>query len=135
MALLWKMICNLGDPMSLCHPVLASTAGYASLQACVAEYMIFTVHACLLICAFTCISMCIHMYYHSQQVTPLCRRVTLHTHMWVYRYMHSHTYQCDITCIHSRLRLSINLCVYVCACVRVCVCVCACVCDICMMCV
>ena len=45
-ALLWKIICNLGDPMSLCHPVLRghTHVGACTLVECGWVYIIFTGH-------------------------------------------------------------------------------------------
>ena len=54
MALLWKMICNLGDPMSLRHPVCLCI--YFPMELCVCVYV--CVHVCVCVCVRVCACVC-----------------------------------------------------------------------------
>jgi len=113
MALLWKMICNLGDPMSLRHPVTKIRVKYTctlmmcnmhmystyvyrdSVSTCVNWLQIHMIRA-VLTCAYkslVCILAHTYMHTRTRTFTHTRARVRTHTHIHV----HTHTHICRLT--------------------------------------
>ena len=60
-ALLWKMICNLGDPMNLRHPVEPDRLNILTIGLSNRESSSYTC-LCVCICVCMCVFMCIYTY-------------------------------------------------------------------------
>ena len=76
MALLWKMICNLGDPMSLRHPVInfLRKAGYRT------DFQVKYMYVNIYVCIYIYIYICTYLY--------MC----VYIHIYIYMYICTHIY-------------------------------------------
>jgi len=101
-ALLWKMICNLGDPMSLRHPVVkvrARASAFCCHLPLSSVIMIYT-HICVSVCVYIFLCVCVYV------CVCVC--------VWL----------CICICICVCLYLCVFVFIYVCVCLCACVCVC-----------
>jgi len=79
------MICNLGDPMSLRHPVFISPASVFTYT-----YMYIYIHIHIYVHIYTCIHIyaCIHMHIY----TYIYKRIYTHIYTHICLYTHTNTY-------------------------------------------
>jgi len=123
---LWKMICNLGDPMSLRHPGGGWICGFWC------EY----IYICRCICVYWNTHTCIYDIYYSQfflQKRPdifilvwifmyICIDIHEYWHLYLYNYLWEYAYvymnMCTYIYIHIHIYIYIYIYVYICTCVH-----------------
>ena len=138
MALLWKMICNLGDPMSLGHPVGVSPTldppvpPSSPIYICICVRVCWVLHVCVCVCV--CVGVVVYIYtymflrdnrlngnfkfiVHQVEDPQFFNFIKIGVDIFIF----------NTRCTSASFITCTRLCVRVCVCLSVGVCVCVCV--------